>query len=207
MILISCLVSIPFLLANPIARVQDIEPRDKPQSSAAATPQTMPPGRETSTSSSSSPLETDSTSTMLASSSGPRSTSGQTYSVAGPAGEASSSAQVVSCDRERESKTWEVNTAIKAIEELSKKKCVQIAGVRAEEFSCTRLMSYGSANVDLCAPRGYGVSCPLLASWARQVPAACSWKPQFFYHWAVTGGMYYPPEGYPEGVYVRIGRL
>lgn len=100
-----------------------------------------------------------------------------------------------------------MNTAIKAIEELSKKKCQQIAGVNPEEFACTRIMSYGSANIDLCAPKAFGVSCTMLASWAKQVPTACSWKAQYFFHWAVTGGMFYPPEGYTDGIYVRIGRF
>lgn len=118
-----------------------------------------------------------------------------------------SSAQVISCDRDRETRTWEAVGAIDALFALGKKKrCYQIAGAQTGTFSCSRMMIYGTASVDLCAPLGYSVLCYTLARWARNVPNSCAWKSEFFYHWSVTGGMYYPPEGYIQGIYVRIGR-
>ncbi|KAF8416809.1 hypothetical protein EV426DRAFT_684443, partial [Tirmania nivea] len=51
--------------------------------------------------------------------------------------------QAVSCDRDRETKTWEVFEAIGALVALGKKKrCYQIAGPRPGAFSCSRMMIY-----------------------------------------------------------------
>jgi len=220
MILVSCLLILICVQATPILRLGSIEPRQKNRVSSVpvsstSSPTVQTPMAEMSTVATSSiktvtietSVERSTTSSMLASNVEVSAAPTQDPSPVPDPSDLIFTPQAVSCDRDRETKTWEVVEAISALAALgSKKRCYQIAGARPGAFSCSRMMAYGTASVDLCAPLGYSVLCYTLAEWAKHVPNSCSWKPEFFYHWAVTGGMYYPPEGYVQGVYVRIGR-
>ncbi|KAF8438244.1 hypothetical protein BGX38DRAFT_914382 [Terfezia claveryi] len=219
MILASCFLTFVCVQATPILRLDEIEPRQKYRVSAVpvsstASPTAPAPMAETPAMATSSneaattetSVERSTTRSMLASKVVSAAPTQDPSPVPDPS-DLILSPQAVNCDRNRETKTWEVIEAIRALVALgTKKRCYQIAGARPGAFSCTRMMLYGTACVDLCAPLGYSVLCYTLAEWAKNVPNSCSWKPEFFYHWAVTGGMYYPPEGYPRGIYVRIGR-
>lgn len=219
-ILASCLLSYICVQATPILRLGGIEPRQKYHVSAVpvsstSSPTVPTPMAETSavatlrmkTVTTETSVKRSTTGSMLASKVAASAVPTQDPSPVPDPSDPIFSPQAVSCDRDRETKTWEVVEAISALVALgSKKRCYQIVGARPGAFSCSRMMVYGTASVDLCAPLGYSVFCYTLAEWAKHVPNSCSWKPEFFYHWAVTGGMYYPPEGYVQGVYVRIGR-
>ena len=219
MILVSSLLSFIWVQATPILRQGVIEPRQKYRVLAApvsstSSPTVPAPMAETAvatpiieTVTTKASMERSTTSSMLASNVEVSTAPTQRPSPLPDPGDLIFRPQAVNCDRDRETKTWEVVEAISALVALgTKKRCYQIVGPRPGAFSCSRMMVYGTASVDLCAPLGYGVSCITLAEWAKNVPNSCSWKPEFFYHWRVTGGMYYPPEAYVQGVYVRIGR-
>ena len=220
MILASCLLRSIFIQATPILRLGGVGPHQEYRVSAvpvsSTSSSTVPtPMAETSTVATSNiktiatetPVQRSTASPILVSNVEVSTAPAQDPSPVPDPGDLILNPQAVSCDRDRETKTWEVVEAIGALVALgTKKRCYQIGGARPGAFSCSRMMNYGTASVDLCAPLGYSVLCYTLAEWARNVPNSCSWKPEFFYHWAVTGGMYYPPEGYIQGIYVRIGR-
>lgn len=217
MIFFSCLWGIHWVHATPISRSEGIEPRQKHRATSSPLFTQIPnitvtTLAETPKPRTSSPplIPTSQTSPQVVSSTTLKSTDAPASSVPtlspAPPGLPIFSPQTVSCDRHRETKTWEARMAIDSLVRQSKKRCVQIMGVRSGEFSCTRVASFGSANIDICAPRGFSVGCGLLANWAREVPDSCAWKPEFFYHQAVTGGMFFPEETI-TGIYVRIGRF